>query len=146
MSYTYEYPRPALTVDCVIFGKEESQELKVLLIQRGGEPFKGKWAFPGGFVNENEAVEQAAQRELIEETHLENNDLIQFGVFSEPGRDPRGWVVSIAFCTLVNIKDTVIQADDDADDARWVPLTQITEMAFDHKKILEQALETLKKS
>lgn len=145
MPHSYEYPRPALTVDCVIFGKEENEELKVLLIRRGKEPFQGQWAFPGGFVNENETVENAAQRELVEETHFNSEQLQQFGVFSEPGRDPRGWVVSVAFCTIVNVKDTSIQADDDAADAQWVPLTQIREMAFDHKKILEKALETLKK-
>ncbi|NJO02766.1 MAG: NUDIX hydrolase [Bacteroidia bacterium] len=142
MPYTYDYPRPALTVDCVIFGRDESPALKVLVIERAQPPFQGKWALPGGFVDENETVEQAAQRELEEETGLKQSSMKQLGVFSQPGRDPRGWVVSVAFYTLVNIRETDIRAGDDAAQAHWLEVSalQNREMAFDHQQILAQAL------
>ena len=104
MPFTYEYPRPALTVDCVVFGLDE-QDLKVLLIERDLEPFKGKWALPGGFVRMDEDLEQAARRELREETGLEGVFLEQLYTFGDPGRDPRGRVVSVAYYALVNLAD-----------------------------------------
>ncbi|MDX2302695.1 MAG: NUDIX hydrolase [Microscillaceae bacterium] len=145
MAYTYDYPRPALTADCVIFGRDENEEkLKVLLIKRAYEPFQGHWAFPGGFVDENESVEQAAQRELMEETGVTNIAMQQLYAFSKPGRDPRGWVVTVAFFTVVHIADCKVQAGDDASQAEWVPLDEIQTMAFDHQEILKMALERIK--
>jgi 8-oxo-dGTP diphosphatase len=143
MPYTYDYPRPALTVDCVIFGKDETADLKVLLIQRANEPFKGKWAFPGGFVDENESADHAAERELFEETAVENVKMKQFYTFTQPHRDPRGWTVSIAFYTTINMQDCVVQAGDDAGRAEWINIHDIREMAFDHTEILAKALELI---
>jgi len=138
MAYTYEYPRPALTVDCVIFGMGESTP-KILLIKRAHEPFKGKWALPGGFVDENETVEQAAKRELWEETGVDNVEVTQFRVFSEPGRDPRGWTVAVAHYAKVLISDCKVQAGSDADQAGWIGLEEINEMAFDNAEIIKVA-------
>ena len=145
MPYTYDYPRPAVTVDCVIFGKDESTDMKVLLIQRAHPPFEGKWAFPGGFIDENESAEKAAQRELEEETGVNNAEMVQFHTFSTPGRDPRGWTISVAYYAIVNIKDCKVQAADDASHADWVSLNEIHEMAFDHLHILEKARKLLEK-
>ena len=100
MSYTYEYPRPALTVDCVVFGMDE-EDLKVLLIKRGLEPFLGKWALPGGFVRMDESLDAAARRELEEEAGIRPSHLEQLYSFGEPGRDPRGRVVTVAYFALV---------------------------------------------
>ncbi|TAF64479.1 MAG: NUDIX hydrolase [Cytophagales bacterium] len=143
MAYTYDYPRPALTVDCVIFAKDNGT-WKVLLIERKHEPFAGKWALPGGFVDENETVEQAAARELFEETHVQNVPIQQFSVFSAPQRDPRGWTVAVAHWAIVDIKDCKPQAGDDASAAEWVALDSISEMAFDHLLILEEARKVAK--
>ena len=143
MAYTYEYPRPGFTADCIIFGRDESEVLKVLLIKRKHEPFQGLWAFPGGFVDEGESVEEAAQRELKEETGVEHVAMTQMYTFTKPGRDPRGWVVSVAFYTTVNIGDCNVQAGDDASLAEWVAIDQIKDMAFDHNEILKMALEKI---
>src|SRR3954470_15309524 len=102
MTYTHQYARPALTVDCVVFGLDEG-ELKVLLIQRGLEPFKGRWALPGGFVRVEETLEQAARRELEEEAGLKNVFLEQLYTFGAIDRDPRERVVSIAYYALVKL-------------------------------------------
>ena len=143
MAYTYEYPRPGFTADCIIFGHDESNILKVLLIKRKHEPFQGLWAFPGGFVDEGESVEQAAQRELLEETGVDNVTMTQMYTFTKPGRDPRGWVISVAFYTTVNITDCKVQAGDDASEAEWVAIEDIQKMAFDHNEILAMALEKI---
>ncbi len=145
MPYTYDYPRPALTVDCIIFSQTESGDTYVLLIERDREPFAGYWAFPGGFVDEDEPVEEAALRELQEETGLEIKAFELLGVFSKPGRDPRGWVVSIAYVTQVDKKDWKPIAADDARKAEWVKLEGDLRMAFDHDEILDKALIYLKK-
>lgn len=147
MAYTYEYPRPNLTVDCVIFGKyANSETLQVLLIQRKHEPFANKWAFPGGFVDENEDLIDAAKRELVEETSLENIEVQQFGTFGAPGRDPRGWTVSVAYYALVNIEECKPQAADDAREVAWFSLEDtLPELAFDHSLILKAAQATLAK-
>ncbi len=141
--YCYEYPRPALTTDCVIFGFD-SEKLKVLLIQRKFDPFKNQWAFPGGFVDMNENLETAAKRELYEETGLENVYIEQLFTFGEPGRDPRGRVVSVIYYALVKLSDYKIHAGDDAGDARWFEIDKIPKLAFDHDKVLEKALERIK--
>lgn len=143
MSYTYDYPRPALTVDCVIFGTIPNQETEVLLIQRKSEPFQGKWALPGGFIDENENAEQAAKRELLEETGLEQENIYQFYTFSTPGRDPRGWTVSVAYWALVNKHDCQVQAGDDAQEVDWFPISKLPELAFDHDEILKKAIQIL---
>jgi 8-oxo-dGTP diphosphatase len=136
--YCYEYPRPSVTVDVVLFC-HEGERLEVLLIKRAREPFKGAWAFPGGFVDQDEKLEQAAARELKEETGIEGVRLEQLGAFGDPGRDPRGHTISIVF---VGLLDSRVEAagSDDADEARWHSALRPPRLAFDHKKILRQAL------
>ena len=141
--YTYEYPRAALTVDCVIFGLDDDG-LKVLLIRRGIEPFKGRWAIPGGFLEPGESVEAAARRELEEETGLKNVFLEQLYTFGDPDRDPREYVVSIAHYALVNLRDHKIQAATDADEAAWFSTDDIPSLAFDHQEILATAVTRLR--
>ena len=140
-TYTYDYPRPAVTTDCVIFGYD-GKELKVLLIERGIEPFKGCWAFPGGFLNMDEDALAGARRELKEETGLEDAFIEQFHTFSEPGRDPRGRVITIAHYALVKIQE--VEGGDDAAQARWFPIGEVPPLAFDHDRILRMAISRLK--
>lgn len=140
-TYTYDYPRPAVTTDCVIFGYD-GKELKVLLVERGIEPFKGCWAFPGGFLNMDEDALAGARRELKEETGLENAFIEQFHTFSEPGRDPRGRVITIAHYALVKIQE--VEGGDDAAQARWFPIGEVPPLAFDHDRILRMAMSRLK--
>ena len=140
-TYTYDYPRPAVTTDCVIFGYD-GKELKVLLIERGIEPFKGCWAFPGGFLNMDEDALAGARRELKEETGLEDAFIEQFHTFSEPGRDPRGRVITIAHYALVKIQE--VEGGDDAAQARWFPIEEVPPLAFDHDRILRMAMSRLK--
>jgi 8-oxo-dGTP diphosphatase len=128
--HQYDYPRPALTVDLALITSERKP--RVLLIQRGGEPFAGMWALPGGFVEENEPLERAALRELHEETGIEIDDLEQFGAFGDPGRDPRGWTVSVVYRCPVDPKKLKPRAGDDASDVAWHRLDQLPPMAFDH--------------
>ncbi len=145
MSFTYEYPRPSVTVDCILFGFDAG-ELKVLLIQRGGEPFKGLWAFPGGFldVDTDPTIEEAAKRELEEETGLTHVFMEQLYTFGDMGRDPRGRTVSVAYYALIKLDDYKVQAGSDADRAHWFAISQVPPLAFDHAKILQTALERLK--
>ena len=139
-TYTYDYPRPAVTADCVVFCND-SDGLSVLLIERANEPFKGCWAFPGGFMDMEENAEDCARRELKEETGLQLEHMEQIGVFTDVDRDPRGRTVSIAYSALVE-KRPVIGADDAAQ-ARWFPISEIPALAFDHEKILRAALDVL---
>lgn len=139
--YSYRYPRPAVTADCVIFGFD-GVDIKVLLIQRGIEPFKGKWALPGGFMNMNETVEECAKRELKEETGLTNASVEQFHSFSDVNRDPRERVVTVAHYALVRLAD--VKGGDDAASARWFSMNEIPSLAFDHDRILRMAVNRLK--
>jgi 8-oxo-dGTP diphosphatase len=137
MEYTYKYPRPAVTADCVVISKES--EPKVLLIQRGNEPYKGSWAFPGGFMNMDETTEQCAIRELEEETGLKVSSLQQIGAYSKVDRDPRGRTVTVAYLARVDAPVTVI-AQDDAAQAKWFPLSALPPLAFDHEEIMRDAV------
>ena len=139
--YCYKYPHPAVTTDCVIFGFDGS-ELQVLLIERGIEPFKGKWAFPGGFLNMDETAGEGALRELKEETGLENAYIEQFNTYSDPGRDPRERVITIAHYALVRIQE--VKGGDDAAKAQWFPIDEVPQLAFDHDKILRDAMRKLR--
>ena len=141
--YCYKYPRPAVTTDCVIFGFD-GNELNLLLIARGIEPFKGQWAFPGGFVRMQETTETCARRELAEETGLDHVYLEQLYTFSDIERDPRGRTVSVAYFALVKSDERQPVAGDDAGKAQWFSLNEVPELAFDHDKILEVALERLR--
>jgi 8-oxo-dGTP diphosphatase len=142
MPPTYDHPRPALTVDCVVFGLD-AESLKVLLIERRGEPFPGCWALPGGFVDEGEAPLDAARRELEEETSLADIYLEQLYTFGRPGRDPRGWVVSIAHLALVNIRDRPLRPASDARQAGWFAVSRLPPLAFDHREIIDVAYQRL---
>jgi 8-oxo-dGTP diphosphatase len=137
------YNKPSVTVDCVVFGLDE-QDLKIILIERGLEPFKGRWALPGGFVRIGEALEEAAMRELREETGIENVFLEQLYTFGDVNRDPRERVISVAYYALVNLRDHKIQAATDARSAAWFSVDDIPKLAFDHNKIFEVALKRLR--
>lgn len=139
--YTYKYPHPAVTTDCVIFGFDGSK-LKVLLIERGIEPFKGRWAFPGGFIKMNESCDEGARRELEEETGLKNTYIEQFHTFSDPERDPRERVITVAYYALVKLQE--VTAGDDAAKAQWFTIDEIPQLAFDHDRILRKALMRLR--
>lgn len=142
MSYTYKYPRPAVTTDCVVFTKEE--EPKVLLIQRGNEPYKGCWAFPGGFMDMDETAEECAVRELKEETGLTVNQIQQIGAYSKVDRDPRGRTISIAYLAIVDAPAAVAGMDD-AVKAAWFPLASLPDLAFDHQDIMADAIALFNK-
>lgn len=139
--YCYKYPHPAVTTDCVIFGFN-GERLQVLLIERGIEPYKGRWAFPGGFLKMDETAEEGAKRELKEETGLENAYIQQLHTFSAPNRDPRERVITIAYYALVKIQE--VKGGDDAASARWFPLDEIPPLAFDHDYILRLATQRLR--
>jgi 8-oxo-dGTP diphosphatase len=139
--YTYKYPHPAVATDCVIFGFD-GIKLHVLLIERGAEPYKGMWAFPGGFLKMEEDAEQGALRELKEETNLTAKYIEQFYTFSDPHRDPRERIISIAYYALVKIQE--VQGGDDAAKAQWFAIDEIPRLAFDHDRILRKAMEKLR--
>lgn len=141
LKFCYKYPHPAVTTDSVIFAFD-GNELNVLLVERGIEPFKGCWAFPGGFLKPLETAEECARRELKEETGLETAYMEQFHTFSTPDRDPRERVITIAFLTLVRMSE--VNGGDDAADARWFPLNQVPKLAFDHDMILREAINRLR--
>ena len=140
--WQYKYQHMAVTTDCVIFTYED-RKLKVLLVQRGGDPFKGEWAFPGGFLRMDETAEQGALRELREETSLVPSAIGQLGVFSDLDRDPRERVITIAWYALV--KPSEVTGGDDAAEAAWFPVDELPPLAFDHGKIFEAAMERLRR-
>ena len=142
LKYHYKYPHPSVTTDCVIFGFDGTR-LNVLLIERGNDPYKGCWAFPGGFLNMDESALEGAKRELYEETGLRDAYIHQFHAFSAPDRDPRERVISIAYFALVRLAD--VKAGDDAAKAQWFPLDEIPPLAFDHDKMLREALKALRR-
>jgi 8-oxo-dGTP diphosphatase len=143
MPSTYEYPRAALTVDCVVFGLDD-EDLKVLLIQRALPPFEGQWALPGGFVRLDETLEEAARRELAEETGLDKVFLEQLYTFGAVDRDPRERVVSVVYYALVTLTDHKVHAATDARDAAWFGVHDVPSLAFDHAEILQMALDRLR--
>jgi len=141
--YTYDYPRPAVTVDCVIFGFDKNQ-LKVLLTKRAIEPFLGKWAFPGGFIQEDENADDCAIRKLQEEAGLKDIFLEQLYTFSNLARDPRGRVISIAYYALVRPDAYTLEAGVDIDAVQWFGIDEKLDLAFDHKQILNTAIQRLR--
>jgi 8-oxo-dGTP diphosphatase len=143
-TYTYDYPRPALAADTVVFAGPASAR-KVLLVRRGAEPFLGCWALPGGFVDEGERLQDAARRELAEETGLiYEGELLAVGTFGDPGRDPRGWVVSAVYLADIGLETPFVVGGDDAAEARWCFADDLpTQMAFDHREIVAAALARL---
>lgn len=132
--FVYDYPRPMVTVDVVIVTQEAKP--RVLLIRRKRDPFAGAWALPGGFVEMDESLEDAARRELLEETGVRARELAQLGAFGEPGRDPRGRTISVAYLACVNPEALTPRAADDAAEVGWFSLARPPKLAFDHKKIL----------
>lgn len=143
MPHTYDYPRAAVTVDCVVFGYDEG-DLKVLLIQRDIDPFAGRWALPGGFVRVDETLEEAARRELEEETGARVSFLEQLFTFGAIDRDPRERVISVAYYALVKLGDYKLKAATDARNAAWFEVGDAPSLAFDHARILGTALARLK--
>lgn len=142
MPFTYEHPRPALAVDCVVFGLDD--DLQILLIKRDLEPFAGRWALPGGFVRMDETLDEAARRELEEETGVSRLYLEQLYTFGDRGRDPRERVVSVAYYALVKLSDHRVKAATDAREAAWFSVEDLPRLAFDHEKIVQSALARLK--
>lgn len=137
MTYNYSFPRPALTVDIVVF-RLSGNDPEVLLIKRGNEPFKGRWALPGGFVDKDEPLEMAAARELVEETGLKDILLTQMHAFGKPGRDPRGHTVSVTYVGYLP-SGALVKAGDDAAETAWFKPDVLPDPAFDHREIIEMA-------
>ncbi len=156
MTYTYEYPRPAVTVDALIFGYDAySATIQLLLIQRANEPFKDHWALPGGFLDMGEDLITAAQRELEEETGLKNIQLHQLKTYGQPDRDPRGRTITVTYFAIVPLQENHAIAADDAKAVRWLKVLQHPEnvqslppqlpLAFDHEMVLRDAVFHLKR-
>lgn len=143
MAHEYQYARPALTVDVVVFGLDED-DLQVMLIQRDLPPFAGEWALPGGFVDVDESLDEAARRELAEETGLREIYLEQLYTFGKIDRDPRERVVTVAYYALVNLEGHDVRASSDARNAAWFSLNDLPELAFDHREILTTAHQRLR--
>ena len=139
MAYSYDYPRPAVTADCIVMTREDDP--KVLLIERGHEPFKGCWAFPGGFMNMDETTEQCAIRELEEETGLKVTDIQQLGAYSKVDRDPRGRTITVAYLAFVD-NPLPVKGQDDAAKAQWFSIKNLPKLAFDHEEIMKDAIMT----
>ncbi|MDD6668393.1 MAG: NUDIX hydrolase [Candidatus Limisoma sp.] len=141
LKYHYKYPHPSVTTDCVIFGFDGTK-LRVLLVERGIEPYIGRWALPGGFLRMDECAEDGALRELQEETGLAGAYIRQFHTFTAVHRDPRERVITIAFYALVRLQE--VKGGDDAADARWFALDEVPQLAFDHDQILRKAEQALR--
>jgi putative methionine-R-sulfoxide reductase with GAF domain/ADP-ribose pyrophosphatase YjhB (NUDIX family) len=141
--YSYRYPRPAVTADCVVMTKESTPQ--VLLIERGADPYKGCWAFPGGFLNMDETTEQCAIRELEEETGLRVSKIQQIGAYSKVDRDPRGRTITVAYLTIVD-EPIHVTGQDDAAKAEWWPLSDLPHLAFDHYDIMQDAIRVYSQS
>ena len=141
MAYTYKYPRPAVTADCIVITREA--EPKVLLIQRGDQPFKGGWAFPGGFMNMAETTEQCTIRELDEGIGLRVSKIQQIGVYSKVDRDPRGRTITVAYLAIVD-EPIAVTGQDDATKAQWFPIDALPPLAFDHEDIMQDAISEYK--
>ena len=137
MEFSYKYPRPAVTADCIVMTNEPQP--KVLLIQRGADPFKGAWAFPGGFMKMDETTEQCAIRELEEETGMKVATVHQIGAYSKVDRDPRGRTITVAYLAIIDFPQEV-QGLDDAAKAEWFPITELPSLAFDHSDIMSDAV------
>jgi 8-oxo-dGTP diphosphatase len=143
LAHSYEYPRPALTVDCVVFGLDVD-DLKVLLIQRRLAPHQHQWALPGGFVRIDETLDEAARRELAEESGITDVYLEQLYTFGELDRDPRERVVTVAYYALAKLSDHRIRAATDAERVAWFGMDDLPKLAFDHARIIEKAIERLR--
>lgn len=141
-AFCYDHPRPAVAADIVILSLREGA-LQVLLVRRGGDPFRGRWALPGGFLQENEDLDACARRETEEETGVRPDRILQFANFSRPDRDPRGRVISVAYLAILRAEDVRLKAGTDADEAAWRPLAETRDLAFDHDAILAAALARL---
>lgn len=144
MSYTYDFPRPSVTTDVLVFSIRDGA-LQVLLIERKIDPFKGAWAIPGGFVLMDEDIRDGALRELEEETGLSGIPIRQLGTYGEPGRDPRGRVITVAFVALVPSDGLIAKGGSDAEDARWFGVDEVPSLAFDHAQILTDGRAQLAK-
>jgi 8-oxo-dGTP diphosphatase len=138
--YVYDWPRPMVTVDAAVFDVSGDKP-RMLLIKRGNEPFKGQWAFPGGFVEMDEELEEAAARELAEEAGLAGVKLEQLYTFGKCGRDPRGRNITIVFIGIT--KNTKIKSGDDATEAKWFEIGRLPQMAFDHDNVAAKAIKKL---
>lgn len=143
MPYCYEYPRPALSVDAIVLRKLPDR-VDILLIQRDKPPYEGYWALPGGFVDMNENLPEAAARELVEETGIRGIDLQQLHTFGTPGRDPRGRTVSVVYMGWLKDSDIYGRAGDDARAVAWFPLDELPPLAFDHHEIILMAKKMIK--
>ena len=142
MSYTYDYPRPMVTVDCLVFSRRKDAT-HLLLIQRDKPPYEGSWALPGGFVDMDETLPKAAMRELEEETNLKDISLQQFQTFGDPGRDPRGRTISVVYFGFTNHAQADTHAGSDARNARWFSIDSLPPLAFDHDQIIGLAIKKL---
>ncbi|WP_439184411.1 NUDIX domain-containing protein [Carboxylicivirga taeanensis] len=140
MTYSYQYPRPAVTTDVLVVARFPRP--KLLLIQRGNEPFKGLWALPGGFVDMDEDLPQAALRELKEETGIDSLPIQQFKTYGAVGRDPRHRTISIVYMAVVD-QPIEVQGMDDAADAQWFDIDTLPDLAFDHQLIIDEAMLSL---
>ena len=143
MNHQYEYPRPALTADCLIFGYNGAS-LNILLVKRANEPFKDYWALPGGFVHQTEETDACAKRILKEKTGLQKIFIEQLYTFSDPQRDPRGWTISVAYFALINPKQFEIETGRNTTEVQWWQWRELPTLAFDHKEIIKLGIERLK--
>ena len=154
--FTYQYPRAAITTDAIVYVRKRKsnnsdtnlkllfESTSVLLIQRGQDPYKNKWALPGGFIEMNETLEVSCKRELLEETGLEVDNMIQFKTYDAINRDPRHRTISVVFFTELE-KEEVVKGGDDAAQAKWFPFNRLPELAFDHGQILDEFFNTIGK-